>query len=65
MAGARWRIEVAFEAVKQEAGLTEYEVRSWNGWYRHITLSLLAHAFLAVVRAQEAQKGGPAAAWSS
>ena len=49
-AGARWSIEGAYESAKQEAGLADYEVRSWTGWYRHITLSLLAHAVLAVVR---------------
>lgn len=49
-AGARWNIECCFEAAKQETGLDEYEVRSWTGWYRHITLSLLGLAFLSVVR---------------
>jgi SRSO17 transposase len=49
-AGARWSIEGAYESAKQEVGLADYEVRSWTGWYRHITLSLLAHAVLAVVR---------------
>ena len=42
VAGTRWCIESAFEAAKQEAGLDEYEVRSATGWYRHITLALLA-----------------------
>jgi len=50
-AGQRWAIEVCFEAAKQETGLDEYEVRSWDGWHRHITLSMLALAFLSVVRA--------------
>jgi SRSO17 transposase len=49
-AGARWSIEGGFESAKQEAGLADYEVRSWTGWHRHVTLSLLAHAVLAVVR---------------
>jgi SRSO17 transposase len=49
-AGARWSIEGGFESAKQEAGLADYEVRSWTGWHRHVTLSLLAHAILAVVR---------------
>ena len=43
--GARWCIEQDFETAK-ELGLDHYEVRSWTGWYRHITLCLLAHAFL-------------------
>jgi SRSO17 transposase len=49
-AGARWSIEGAFESAKQEAGLADYEVRSWTGWHRHITLALLAHAVLAAIR---------------
>ncbi len=49
-AGARWAIEGAFEAAKQEVGLADYEVRSWTGWHRHVTLALLAHAVLAAVR---------------
>ncbi|MGH3470042.1 MAG: IS701 family transposase [Thermocrispum sp.] len=52
VAGQRWTIELAFEEAKGEVGLDDYEVRSWTGWYRHITLALLAHAFLAVLRAQ-------------
>ena len=50
VAGARWSIEGGFESAKQEVGLADYEVRSWTGWHRHITLSLLAHAVLAAVR---------------
>ena len=50
MAGQRWRIESCFEEAKGETGLDEYEVRSWTGWHRHITLSMLAHAYLTVVR---------------
>jgi SRSO17 transposase len=54
VAGTRWTIECCFESAKGEVGLDEYEVRSWHGWYRHSTLSLLAHAFLTVLRGQEA-----------
>ena len=46
VAGTRWIIEDAFKEAKQEVGLDEYEVRRWVGWYRHITLALLAHADL-------------------
>ena len=49
-AGRRWGIEVTFECAKQQTGLDEYEVRNWNGWHRHITLSLLAAMFLTAVR---------------
>lgn len=55
-AGQRWQIETGFEAAKQEVGLGHYEVRQWEAWYRHITLALLAYAFLAVVRT----RAGPA-----
>ena len=46
MAATRWNIETEFEEVKSEAGLVEYEVRSWVGWYHHMTMALLAGAFL-------------------
>jgi SRSO17 transposase len=60
-AGMRWGIEESFEDAKGAVGLDQYEVRKWNAWYRHITLSLLAHAYLEVTRraANEGQKGGP------
>jgi SRSO17 transposase len=50
VAGTRWTIEASFEAAKGEVGLDQYEVRSWIGWHRHITLAMLAHAWLAVIR---------------
>lgn len=49
VAAARWSIETTFEESKGEAGLDEYEVRYWHSWHRHITLSMLAHAWLASV----------------
>ncbi len=49
-AGSRWNIEECFEMAKGEVGLDQYEVRSWTGWYSHITLSMLALAFLTKVR---------------
>jgi SRSO17 transposase len=54
VAGTRWAVEEGFEQAKGEVGLDHYEVRRWPGWYRHVTLALLAHAFLAVIRAQAA-----------
>lgn len=60
VAGARWRIESGFSEAKGEFGLDEYEVRRWAGWHRHVTLCLLAHAFVGVVRAEEgALEGTP------
>ena len=52
VAGTRWAIEECFEEAKGQVGLDQYEVRKWDGWYRHITLAMLAHAYLAVVRNQ-------------
>ena len=54
VAGTRWAIEESFESAKGEVGLDHYEVRSWDGWYRHITLAMFAHAYLTVVRANAA-----------
>lgn len=58
VAGMRWTIEECFETGKQEVGLDEYEVRHWPGWYRHITLAMLALAFLTVTRQQAVQAEG-------
>lgn len=52
VAGQRWTIEECFELGKNEVGLDEYEVRHWPGWYRHITLSMWALAFLTATRHQ-------------
>lgn len=51
VAGTRWTIESCFEAAKGEVGLDHYEVRSWTGWDRHMTLSMWALALLTVMRA--------------
>ena len=51
VAGRRWEIEIAFESAKGECGLDHYEVRHWQGWYRHMTLAMLAHAALTILRA--------------
>jgi SRSO17 transposase len=46
IAGSRWRVEECFQQAKNEAGLDHYQVRSWRAWYAHITLSMLALAWL-------------------
>jgi SRSO17 transposase len=61
VAGQRWQIEIAFQAAKGECGLDHYEVRCWQGWHRHITLAMLAHAVLAVLRSR-GEKNSP---WAS
>jgi SRSO17 transposase len=61
VAGLRWAIEESFEDAKGAVGLDQYEVRTWTAWHRHVTLVLLAHAYLEATRraANAAQKGGP------
>ncbi|WP_285730781.1 IS701 family transposase [Nocardiopsis sp. ATB16-24] len=51
--GARWAIEECFQAAKNETGLDHYQVRKWEPWYRHITMAMAAHAFLAVTAAMD------------
>lgn len=53
VAGARWAIEETFQTAKGQTGLDHYQVRQYTGWYRHITLSMLAHAFLTVTRSKK------------
>ena len=60
VAGSRWSIESLFEAAKGEVGLDQYEVRSWTGWHRHITLAMLSHATLTVLRKRAIGGRGPA-----
>lgn len=51
VAGARWAVEECFQTAKTEVGLDHYQVRRYDAWYRHITLALLAHTYLAVTAA--------------
>ena len=59
VAGIRWAIEECFEEAKGQVGLDQYEVRRWEGWYRHITLAMLAQALQSVIRHQAAAGGQP------
>src|SRR4029078_12518706 len=52
VAGSRWTVGECFERAKGDCGLSDYEVRSWVGWYRHVTLSMFALAMLAVIRSR-------------
>jgi SRSO17 transposase len=52
VAGLRWTVEECFQSAKGETGLDHCEARSWHGWHRHMTLSMLAFAFLACLRAR-------------
>ena len=50
VAGSRWRVEEAFEQAKGEVGLDHHQVRQYLAWYRHVTLAMVALAFLAAAR---------------
>jgi len=51
VAGSRWAVEECFQTAKNETGLDQYQVRRYDAWYRHVTLAMLAHAYLAVTAA--------------
>jgi len=51
VAGSRWAIEECFQTAKNETGLDQYQVRRYDAWYRHVTLAMLAHAYLSVTAA--------------
>jgi SRSO17 transposase len=59
VAAARWPIETEFETEKSDVGLDEYEVRSWAGWHHHITMCLLASAFLLELQQEWGEKDAP------
>src|SRR5690625_5058400 len=61
VAGSRWAIEESFQTAKNETGLDHYQTRGYTAWYRHITLSMAAAAFLVITR-HTTQKGGPTTA---
>lgn len=59
VAGMRWTVEESIQCAKGEVGLDHYEVRSWTGWYRHMTLALWVQAFLSVIRAETGAELAP------
>ena len=59
VAGMRWTVEESFQTAKGTVGLDQYEVRSWTGWYRHITLAMWAQALLTVIRAETGAEADP------
>jgi SRSO17 transposase len=66
VASTRYTVEQCIEEAKGETGLDDYEVRYWHSWHRHITLSMMAHTWLASVRYQATEKkGGPIPSWPS
>ncbi|WP_326756664.1 hypothetical protein OH738_01615 [Streptomyces hirsutus] len=54
VAGVRWSVEECFQAAKGQVGLDHYQVRHWTSWHRHITLAMLALAFLTALAADAA-----------
>jgi len=64
VAATRYTVEQCFEEGKGATGLDDYEVRYWPSWHRHITLSLMAHAWLASIRRRATEeKGAPSPSW--
>jgi SRSO17 transposase len=58
VAGSRWPIEECFETSKGQVGLDNYQVRLYQAWYRHMSLAMLAHTFLAVIAHRHRRKKG-------
>jgi SRSO17 transposase len=66
VASTRYTVEQCIEEGKGETGLDEYEVRYWHSWYRHITLSIMAHTWLASIRRKALEeKGGLSPSWQN
>ncbi len=59
VAGRRWPVEECFQAGKNEVGLDHYQVRLYHAWYQHITLSIIAHAWLATIARTMWEKDPP------
>jgi SRSO17 transposase len=53
----RWHIEQDYQQLKDELGLDHFESRSWIGWHRHVTMTMVAFGFLVPERLRGAQKG--------
>jgi len=60
----RWAIEDCFQTAKTDVGLNQYQVRRYDDWYRHITLAMLAHTYLAVTAAIAPKALVAASSWS-
>ena len=59
-ARGRWRVEQDYQQMKEELGLDHFEGRSWTGWHHHVTMVMLAHAFLRLER----MRGGKQSRWT-
>lgn len=58
-AGLRWNIEDDNKTGKDLLGLDQYQVRRWTSWHRHVTICMLAHAFLTITRARLGKDPSP------
>ncbi|WP_405983178.1 IS701 family transposase [Streptomyces sp. NBC_00158] len=65
VAGTRWSVEECFQGAKGRVGLDHYQVRHWDGWHRHVTLAMLALAFLAAVFDQPVMSPARLLHWSN
>lgn len=50
LAKLRWRVEHDYRELKTGLGLDHFEGRSYTGWHRHVTLTVLAQAFCTLLR---------------
>ena len=57
VATKEWFVEQCFRDEKTQIGLDEYEVRKWQGWHHHMTMCMLALAFLMLVQRSWEKKG--------
>ena len=57
VAASRWTVEECFQTGKNEAGLDHYQVRDYTAWYKHMTLAMIALAFLTIIKAAEEKRG--------
>jgi SRSO17 transposase len=53
----RWHIEQDYQQLQDELGLDHFEGRSWVGWHRHVTMTLVAFGFLVLERLRGVKKG--------
>jgi len=60
LAKCRWKIEQDYQQLKEELGLDHYEGRNWQGWHHHVTLVMMAHAFLTL----ETQRSKKTSGWT-
>jgi SRSO17 transposase len=57
VAASRWTVEECFQTGKNEAGLDHYQVRDYTAWYKHMTLAMIALAFLTIIKTAEEKRG--------